>query len=142
MPRSIHQHVATREQEARALELRQQGKTYEAIARELGFANRGGAHKAVQRALLATIRQPAEDVRAMEMLKLEEMYRALWPTAIDTQSPKQLQTIDAILKVMDRENRLLGLIPNDKPSSRRRKVSRLPVDDRYPDAVLVIDTTN
>jgi hypothetical protein len=80
MARSLQQQLASRRTEAQALSLRQEGHSYDEIARQVGYANRGAAYKAVQRALLDVIRQPAEELRRIEMERLEEMLQVLWST--------------------------------------------------------------
>lgn len=67
----------TAERDARACELRSRGMSYRAIARELDYASMGGAYKAVQRALADIVREPAEDVRTLELERLDEMHRAV-----------------------------------------------------------------
>ena len=118
MARSFAQQLSTRTREAEALELRSQGKTYDQIAHELGFSNRGAAHKAVQRALLATIRQPAEALRTLQIERLEEAFSVLWPMATDPAHPQHLRAVDSTLSVMDRMNRLTGL--TEAPKRRGR----------------------
>lgn len=132
MARSITQEVARRRREAAALRLRQEGHTFDEIAGKLGFANRGAAYKAVQRALLDVVRQPAEELRRMEMERLEEMLQVLWPVATDSQNPKHLRAIEKVLSVMEHMERLAGLTA--KPALRPRRGP----DDVPPGAVLVI----
>lgn len=64
------------EQDADAARLRARGMTYEVIATELGYCNRAAARAAVERALVATVTEPAAEVRQMELARLDEMYRA------------------------------------------------------------------
>jgi hypothetical protein len=55
--RATPDRIAIAEREARALELGKGGWTFDAVAREVGFTEREAAHKAVSRALEATVRQ-------------------------------------------------------------------------------------
>ena len=88
-----------------ALELRLQGLTYEEIARQCGYAGRQGAYNAVQRELHRTLQEPAEDVRALEVSRLDRLYRAMETKALkgDTWS------VDRCLNIMARRAALLGL---------------------------------
>jgi len=99
------------EKERAALELRKSGATLDDIARELGYCNRGAAHKAIRRALDATLQEPAAELREMEQVRLNTMLVAIWPK-VKTGDHVALQ--DA-LSIMDRRAKLLGL---DAPSKR------------------------
>ena len=50
----------------KALALRYSGATFDAIAQELGYANRQGAHMAVEAALQKTIQEPADELRQLD----------------------------------------------------------------------------
>jgi hypothetical protein len=120
MGRSRRQQMVIRDREAEALKLRRSGHTYDEIATAVGFANRGAAHKAVHRALQATIQGPADDLRAMELERLEEAFRTVWPLAIDPTNVDQLKAMDTTLKVMERIDRLTGIDPPPDRGRRRR----------------------
>jgi transposase-like protein len=62
--------------DARAAELRGQGFSYAAIAREMGWASKSSAHDAVHRAFKATLTEPAEQARAVELARLEDAHDA------------------------------------------------------------------
>lgn len=116
------------QRDARAAELKAQRKTYQQIADELGFCDRGEAWRAVQRALVAIVKEPAERLRAVEAAKLDELYvEALDVLSRDhvtvshgkvvkgddgspllDDGPK-LQAIDRLLKVRESYRKLLGL---------------------------------
>jgi hypothetical protein len=123
---------ATAERDARAAQLRADGWTYPAIAAALGFASKGHANDAVKRALAATVREPSDQLRALELERLDKMYRAATgvlerPHVTVSQGrvvvmPGQdggevpvpddapvLTAIDRLLKVQERRAKLLGL---------------------------------
>ncbi|NGO68531.1 hypothetical protein [Streptomyces boncukensis] len=66
----------TAERDAQAAQLRAHGRTYRQIAAELGYADPGNAWRAVQRALTAIVREPAEELRAVEAARLDDLYVA------------------------------------------------------------------
>lgn len=89
----------------RVLELRMAGAPFSRIAREVGYASLSGAHKAFQTALKATIQQPADEVRRLEVERLDALLGALWDLALGG----NLQAIDRVLAVMQRRAAYLGL---------------------------------
>jgi hypothetical protein len=109
---------------AEVVRLRHAGLTFEAIARQLGYAHASGAHNAYQSAIAQTVQQPADEHRVAELERLDALYRALLPiatrvnlakgpdgkTTVATEpSKRQLETIDRLVKVMERRAKLLGL---------------------------------
>lgn len=124
--------LTTAERDAAACRLVVEGHTYEEIAKRLGYADRGKAHQGVQRAMLATMAEPAEDVRKIHLARLQEMYRTareiMLKNHIAVQNGKvvyldgsngerspvaddmpKLAAIDRMLRVLEREAKLLGL---------------------------------
>lgn len=99
--------------EREALELRRAGVTYDVIAERLMYANKGGAHKAVQRALKRTLQEPADELRALELDRLERLQVAVWPKAMRG----DVASIDRVLRIAERRSKLLGL---DLPPPRDR----------------------
>jgi hypothetical protein len=68
--------IKTARRDAEAAALRDQGLTYQQIADELDMGNKGDAYHAVERAIASLPREPAEAVRAIELQRLDAMYRA------------------------------------------------------------------
>lgn len=68
---------------ARAVELRIEGRGYDDIAREVGYANRGTAHRVVQKALSARTADGVDRLRVMEVARLNALQlqsgTARWP---------------------------------------------------------------
>lgn len=98
------------ERQRQALELRKAGMGYEAIARQVGYASHSGAIKAVQTAMQRTIQEPADELRALEVARLDDMLAGLWVDARRGAVGK----IDRVLRIMERRATLLGL---DAPKS-------------------------
>lgn len=67
----------TGDRDARACRLRVQGLSYDQIAEALGFSDRSGARRAVQRALAATVREDAQELVALEAERLDDLTRNL-----------------------------------------------------------------
>jgi hypothetical protein len=96
------------EKERRALEMRRAGADYASIAAQLGYANKGGAHKAVTSALARTIGETVEDageLRRVEADRLDRLQLAIWPQAMRG----DLNAVDRVLRLFERRARLLGL---------------------------------
>lgn len=97
--------LAVLEKERQALELRKAGATFEAIATQVGYTNPSAAHKAVKRAMDRTIREPADELRALESERLDRMLLTSWKLAI----AGDLKAVDRVLKVIELRARLFGL---------------------------------
>ncbi|WP_327132001.1 hypothetical protein OG311_13505 [Streptomyces sp. NBC_01343] len=61
----------TARRDAEAAELKTQGLSYQAIADRLGYASKSGAWEAVRRALKAIVEEPAENLRQLELQRLD-----------------------------------------------------------------------
>lgn len=107
--------VARAQQQARAVELRAEGATYAEIGDALGISQ-GQAATLVKQALTLTVQEPAEELRRLEALRIEKMWKLAWPKsqvehfrgpfgAMDTQG----EWFDRCIKLMERRAKLLGL---------------------------------
>lgn len=103
--------VAKRE---KALELRKAGMSYPKIAGEMDCSV-STAHGYVQAALKETIQEPADEVRAIELERLDIMIRSLWPTVLGGSPSEKRNAIDRVILLMDRRAKYLGL---DAPQRR------------------------
>lgn len=122
--------VAVREREARALALRRDGRTYAEIGEVLGV-NRQMATRIVQRGLDRIVREPAEQVRLLELERLDhaqvQALGVLHSRHVLVQGGRivkgddgqplvdhgpVLAAIGTLLRIMERRTKLLGL---DKP---------------------------
>lgn len=99
------------ERQRDALELRKSGLSYDAIATRLGYAHASGAHKAVTLALKRTIQEPADELRRVEVERLDAALSAIWKKVLSGDT----WAIDRMLKIMERRAALLGL---DAPQRR------------------------
>lgn len=99
-----------REQQAhakgeQALKLRLAGFSYGEIAQQVGYSDRGGAYKACQAALTRSMPEPNEELRHLELVRLERLQMAIWARALGG-DPK---AIDSALQIMGRRAKLSGL---------------------------------
>lgn len=90
---------------ARAIELRAQGRTYEDIARELGYANRGTVCHIVSDALRARTDDAVDTLRLLEAQRLDALQVALWDKAM----AGDVHAARAAIRIIISRCRLLGL---------------------------------
>ena len=93
------------ERRRKALELRKAGVGFQEIADQLGYKDASGAYRAIRAALRAIIKEPAEEVLALELARLDAMLAGIW---LDARKGNVLK-IDRALKIMARRADLLGL---------------------------------
>lgn len=126
--------------DAEAARLRVRGLTYRQIADELGMAGPGKAHEAVQRVLKETVQEAADDLRLVELERLDQMYQAALKVLetehyavshgkviyLEEGGPPLaddgpiLAAMDRLLKIQERRAKLLGL---DAPTKANVTVS-------------------
>jgi predicted transcriptional regulator len=105
--------VFTAERRRRAVELRKQGLTLEQIGQRLGVSG-VMAHRYIKDSL-ATLQAQTQDItateRRLELSRLDALHRDLWKTIFEGNSEPELKikAILAMLKIMERRARLLGL---------------------------------
>lgn len=88
-----------------ALQLALEGHDYQTIATRAGYASRGAAFNAVQRELKRLIQHPAEEVRRMEIARLDGLLTIYLPKAMAGDG----WSFDRVLRLMERRAGLLGL---------------------------------
>lgn len=113
--------VQSHDRKLKALELRKAGYSYHRIGEALG-CTKSQAHRDVGAALKLTLQEPADDVRALEAERLDDLLRALWPDARNGNHG----AIDRALRIMERRAKLLGLdAPTRTEHSGNLNVSQL-----------------
>jgi hypothetical protein len=90
---------------ARAVELRTTGLTYDQIAAELGYANRGTVFHIVSEALKAQTAEAVGELRSLEVERLDNIQLAVWQKAMDG----DVLSAIAVVRVIMARCRLLGL---------------------------------
>lgn len=100
--------VAVAVRDAQALDLRRAGASYDQIAKQLGFAQKSGAHHSVMRALKAALAardETATEMRELEAQRLNAYLLGIYQKAIHG-DPK---AIEVALKLSERMAALYGL---------------------------------
>ena len=123
--------LATRESDARALEFRRRGLSYEQISAQMEWRSPSAAHQAVQRALADSAREASEEVRQIEAARLDELTRTLMRVLAtkhyvvsaasgvvarhpETGQPLQddapvIHAVAGLVRISERRSKLLGL---------------------------------
>lgn len=128
--------IKSKQKQAKALQLRLSGCDYEEIAKIVGYKNRGAAYNAIKRALEETVKEPAEEVREIELKRVDAMWSSLWSITYDPEGnekigsapnpddfkdhhtykkcragweEKRLKAYDTLIKLQKRRSELLGL---------------------------------
>jgi len=126
--------MAAAERERQALELRKQGSTFDQIAQAVGYADRSAAYKAVMRGLKATLREPADEVRALYLERLDYVMQCMAPRMAEGNP----QAAAAYIKALERQAALLGLdaplrtemkLDAEKVAQKIAAATGLPVDE-------------
>lgn len=82
-----------------------QGKTYQEVADEQGYASRGAVHRVVQKTLAQEQAETIDELRTLELARLDSLQRAFYPAA----TAGDLKAAEMVLKVMAQRSRLLQL---------------------------------
>lgn len=117
MPQSAAARVATASRRLRCVELAGAGKTYEQIAAEVGFSNKSSARKAVVAALAAREANAVDELRHIEVARLDSLQAASWEDALGG----NVQAVDRILRIITLRAKILGLFEPDQASLRPTK---------------------
>lgn len=71
----------------------------------VGYSTKSAAYKAFQRGIESIVKEPVEAYRAVELERLDKMTKGLAGRAFDG----DIQAVHALLKVMERRAKMLGL---------------------------------
>lgn len=97
--------VKVAQRRGKALEMRRAGYRLDEIAAALGYRSRSAVSQDLSRALARIVDEPARDVLALELSRLDGLTRASWKQA----AQGDLAAVDRVLRIMQRRARLLGL---------------------------------
>lgn len=90
----------------RAVELALSGWSYDAIAEDVGYRNRGTAWHVVQKALQENLIDDLEHYRSLELARLDSLLSSHWEDATVNRSTR---SADLCLKVIAQQSKLLAL---------------------------------
>ncbi len=105
MPPSVSQRAEAAERQAKALQLRLGGASFEQIGRQLGGITPQRAHQLYKQALNRVVRQPNQEIIDLEVARLDQLLVAMWPKAMGGSG----WAVDRCLGIMKRRAELLGL---------------------------------
>lgn len=105
MPLSATQRVTVAQRRTKAVQLAASGMDYTQIGKQLGYHDRSGAHKAVTAALRAQQAEAVDELRVLELERLDALQRSCWEAAI----AGDIASVDRVLRVIQARVRLLGL---------------------------------
>jgi hypothetical protein len=110
---------------ARAVELAIGGASYGAIAFEVGYSHRGTAYKAVHKALAEQVAGHVEELRRLELDRLDALQAAVWDKALADDSA----AVNTVLRIIEQRARLLGLGQESPPHTGTGQPSTVVVPD-------------
>lgn len=116
--------VTAAERRARCVELVSQGWRYDDVARAVGYSTRGAVSKAVHKALKDRTVEAVDELRRLEVARLDSLQAALWEQAI----AGDVKAAQTVLRLIDRRITLLGL---DEPASAQSGSRATVVDPAY-----------
>lgn len=93
----------------KALQLRAERKTYQYIADRLYNGDRSNAYKDMMRAVAAQEQEAVSEVRAQEILLLDELARPLIERVKTAPELIDDKTVNSLLRIMERRAKYLGL---------------------------------
>jgi hypothetical protein len=97
--------IEATERQRQALELRKAGATYDDIAARVGYSGRTAAYHGIMSALAKMLQEPAEELRTLEVERLDSLLLSVWPRALGG----DLKAVETTLRIMERRARLIGL---------------------------------
>lgn len=102
----VEKKLTTREREAKVLELRIKGLSFDEIAKKVGYQNRGSAKKAYDRALHSSLDHQMSDAdwRRTELHRIDVMQAGLWRKA----SRGDLGAVREVSRLMLLRSRIQG----------------------------------
>ncbi|CAL9612133.1 hypothetical protein SUDANB1_05648 [Streptomyces sp. enrichment culture] len=109
MPSSPRQRLSAAERRKQALQLWIAGVDLRTIADRVGYADQSAAKKAVDTAVRESIAREQADVdelRRLEVLRLDRLQAAFWPAAI---KDKDRKAADVVLRCIAQRSKLTGV---------------------------------
>lgn len=82
-----------------------QGMSYDEVAKAVGYGHRGSAHRAVSKALAEREVEGVDELRALELARLNRLQSSLWDKAM----AGDVRAVDWVVRIIAQRVRLLGL---------------------------------
>jgi transposase-like protein len=111
---------------ARAVELVTQGMTYQQVADELGYANRGTVYRIVHHALARDTTEAVGTLQELEVARLDALQAALWDRAVEG----DVAAARTAMRIIIARCRLLGLYDLTPPERFVPRTVVLTADER------------
>jgi len=109
-----------------AIQLRKQGLTLDDIAAQCGYSDRSGAHRAITRALERAVMEEANELRTLELMRLDEMFAECYALFMDRENKGRLFALDRLLAISKARRELSGLDKRiDEQASQQNYVKRI-----------------
>lgn len=105
MARDTKSRATAAEKRKQALDLRRAGWSFEDIAAEVGYANKGSAHRAVKQGIADITRESATELLELELARLDDLMAGAYEQARNG----DLFAVDRVLKIIDQRAKFLGL---------------------------------
>lgn len=118
LPRVSGRHrdrVLAARRKSRALQLLSEGRTYQEVADEMGYRNRGTVHHIVRRGLEAQMVADTDQYRAQALERFEALLAAAWPAA----QGGDLRAVRVAMRLVMAEVALLRLQWTETPAGHR-----------------------
>jgi hypothetical protein len=93
------------ERRSRAVEMALTGSSYQAIADELGYANRGTVYRLVKNALEDRQVESIDELRRLEVDRLDALQVAIWDDAVGG----DVRAVAAAVRILHLRAKILGL---------------------------------
>lgn len=108
MPASLAQRAATAERRKKAIQLALAGVNWDGISEQLGYADRGSAHKDITRFLQQNLKEGSangEILRELNRLRLERLLVATWANA----ATGDLKAVDTARRLIESMNKMYNI---------------------------------
>lgn len=110
MQQSTPRTIAIAQRQAKAVRLRLEGHSYQAIADMVPYADRSAARRAVETARQHIIEEPARELQAQELERLDDLLIRCRQVLVDGGDPELvLKAVDRLVKISETRRKLLGL---------------------------------
>jgi hypothetical protein len=117
--------IDKRERATKALELRKAGISYDVIAQRLNYSNRTAAYRAVSRLLESTEKEAADDLREVELRRLDDLFLSIYQQARNG----NLGAVDRCLRIMERRAKIAGIDAPEKTQQDVRQIIKVVYED-------------